>query len=68
MSRLSFFALVKQMREAQRTYYQTRDKDILRKSIELEKRVDEEITRGDAYLQAHPELLQSEQPSPSSAQ
>lgn len=51
--RLAFFNLVKQMREAQKNYYSSRSKDWLHKSLELEKRVDAEIARGDAYLQQH---------------
>lgn len=48
--RLSFFRLVKAMREAQREYFSTRSRDALTKSLALEKRVDNCIAHGDAYL------------------
>ena len=57
-SRLAFFNLVKEMRNAQKNYYSTRDKQWLHKSLELEKRVDAEILRGDTYL-----AQQSQQPN-----
>lgn len=56
--RLAFFNLVKQMRQAQKDFYATKWQDwqTVRKplwdaSIQLEKRVDAEIERGDAWLQ-----------------
>ena len=56
--RLAFFNLVKQMRQAQKDFYATKGQDwqTVRKplwdaSIQLEKRVDAEIERGDAWLQ-----------------
>ena len=56
--RLAFFKLVKQMRQAQKDFYATKGQDwqTVRKplwdaSIQLEKRVDAEIERGDAWLQ-----------------
>lgn len=39
----SFKDLVKRMREAQKEYFRTRGKDVLRKSKELEKLVDIEL-------------------------
>ena len=55
--RLAFFNLVKQMRQAQKDFYATKGQDwhTVRKplwdaSIQLEKRVDAEITRVDAWL------------------
>lgn len=56
--RLAFFNLVKQMRQAQKDFYASKGQDwqTVRKplwdaSIQLEKRVDAEIERGDAWLQ-----------------
>lgn len=53
--RLAFFNLVKQMRQAQKDFYSTKGQDwqSVRKSLALEKRVDEYIAHGDAYLQQH---------------
>lgn len=55
--RLAFFNLVKQMRQAQKDFYASKGQDwqTVRKplwdaSLQLEKRVDAEITRGDAWL------------------
>lgn len=48
--RLKFFNLVKDMREAQREYFRTRSRECLMKSRDLETRVDEQIKRGDDYL------------------
>lgn len=48
--RLAFFRLVRSMREAQREYFSTRAHSALVKSKELERRVDDYITRGDQYL------------------
>ena len=55
--RLAFFSLVKQMRQAQKDFYATKGQDwhTVRKplwdaSLQLEKRVDAEITRVDAWL------------------
>lgn len=49
--RLAFFSLVKEMRDAQKEYFRTRAHSALVKSKTLELRVDEEIARGDRYLQ-----------------
>ena len=56
--RFAFFNLVKQMRQAQKDFYATKVHDwhTVRKhlwdaSLQLEKRVDAEIERGDAWLQ-----------------
>ena len=58
--RLAFFSLVKQMRQAQKDFYATKGQDwhTVRKplwdaSIQLEKRVDPDITRSDAWLEQH---------------
>ena len=55
--RLAFFNLVKQMRQAQKDFYASKGQDwqTVRKplwdaSLQLEERVDAEITRGDAWL------------------
>lgn len=55
--RLAFFNLVKKMRQAQKDFYATKWQDwkTVRKpiwdaSLQLEKRVDAEIARGDACL------------------
>ena len=45
MNARDFFDLVSDMRQAQKDYFRTRDKEILVKSKELEKRVDDEIKR-----------------------
>lgn len=39
----SFKDLVRRMREAQKEYFRTRDKDVLRKSKDLERQVDLEL-------------------------
>lgn len=55
--RLAFFKLVKQMRQAQKDFYASKGQDwqTVRKPLwdaflQLEKRVDAEITRVDAWL------------------
>lgn len=50
MTARSFFNLVREMREAQRSYFRTRSKDLLEKSKLLESEVDREIARVDATL------------------
>lgn len=45
MTAKEFFYLVAEMRQTQKDYFKTRDKEVLVKSKELEKRVDEEIKR-----------------------
>lgn len=55
--RLAFFNLVKEMREAQKEYFSTRAHSALVRSKDLERRVDDELARGDHYLK------QQQQPS-----
>lgn len=43
MTEQQFYELVKEMREAQRAYFKTRDKSWLNKSKDLEKQVDQAI-------------------------
>lgn len=50
MNAREFFDLVREMREAQRSYFRTRSKDLLEKSKQLEREVDREITRVDKLL------------------
>lgn len=50
MTAKSFFNLVREMREAQRSYFRTRSKDLLEKSKLLEREVDREIARVDKLL------------------
>lgn len=45
MNAKSFFELVEKMRQAQKEYFNTRRADCLRRSKQLEKAVDDEITR-----------------------
>ena len=40
-----FMQLVREMRKAQKEYFKTRDRDVLAKSKQLEKRVDDEIKK-----------------------
>lgn len=40
-----FYALVANMRNAQKEYFKTRSRDLLSKSMQLEKQVDDEIKR-----------------------
>ena len=42
---IEFMQLVREMRKAQKEYFKTRDKDVLAKSKQLEKRVDDEIKK-----------------------
>ena len=55
MTAKEFFKLVIEMRNAQKSYFRTRDKGVLQQSKELENRVDDE-TRRVERLQAEPEL------------
>lgn len=55
--RLAFFNLVKEMRATQKEYFRTRAHSALVRSKDLERRVDDELTRGDQYLK------QQQQPS-----
>lgn len=50
MTARDFFNLVREMREAQRSYFRTRSKDLLEKSKLLESEVDREISRVDKLL------------------
>lgn len=50
MTAREFFNLVREMREAQRSYFLTRSRDLLEKSKALEREVDREIARVDATL------------------
>lgn len=50
MTAREFFNLVREMREAQRSYFLIRSKDLLEKSKALEREVDREITRVDKLL------------------
>lgn len=50
MTARDFFNLVREMREAQRSYFRTRSKDLLEKSKLLESEVDREIARVDKLL------------------
>lgn len=50
MKARDFFDLVREMREAQRSYFLTRSKDLLEKSKDLEREVDREIARVDKLL------------------
>lgn len=45
MNAKDFFNLVEQMRQNQKDYFKTRSTESLRKSKELEKKVDDEIAR-----------------------
>ena len=50
MTAREFFNLVREMREAQKSYFLTRSKDLLEQSKQLEREVDREISRVDAIL------------------
>lgn len=50
MNAKQFFTIVSQMRQAQKDYFKTRDKEVLNKSIKLERQVDEEIDRVNKIL------------------
>ena len=45
-----FMQLVREMRKAQKDYFKTRDRDVLAKSKQLEKRVDDEIKKEEEAL------------------
>lgn len=51
MTAEQFYKLVRQMRLAQRNYFNTKSQFWLKQSIMLEKNVDDEITRVDEILQ-----------------
>lgn len=52
-----FMQLVREMRKAQKEYFKTRDKDVLAKSKQLEKRVDDEIKEEEEALANNQEQL-----------
>lgn len=51
MNKKEFYDKVVEMRQLQKQYYQTRDKEILKRSIAAEKEIDEEIKRVNAILE-----------------
>ena len=51
-----FMQLVREMRKAQKEYLKTRDRDVLAKSKQLEKRVDNEIKKEEALANNTQEL------------
>lgn len=52
-----FMQLVREMRKAQKEYFKTRDKDVLAKSKQFEKRVDDEIKKEEEALAENQEQL-----------
>ena len=52
-----FLQLVREMRAAQKDYFKTRDKDVLAKSKQLEKRVDDEIKKEEGFANNTQEQL-----------
>ena len=52
MDTKTFYTTVSRMRQAQNTYFQTRSKDALQRSKQLEKAVDNELARINAILKA----------------
>ena len=50
MTARDFFNLVREMRDAQRSYFLTRSRDLLEKSKQLERDIDQEINRVDKLL------------------
>ena len=48
--------VVREMRKAQKEYFKTRDKDVLAKSKQLEKRVDDEIKKEEAVAENQEQL------------
>lgn len=55
-SMTEFMQLVREMRKAQKEYFKTRDKDVLAKSKQLEKRVDDEIKKEEAVAENQEQL------------
>ena len=53
---IEFMQLVREMRKAQKEYFKTRDKDVLAKSKQLEKRVDAEIKKEEALAENQEQL------------
>ena len=51
-----FMQLVREMRKAQKEYFKTRDRDVLAKSKQLEKRVDDEIKKEEGFANNTQEL------------
>ena len=52
-----FMQLVREMRKAQKEYFKTRNKDVLAKSKQFEKRVDDEIKKEEEALAENQEQL-----------
>lgn len=52
MDTKTFYTTVNRMRQAQNTYFQTRSKEALQRSKQLEKAVDSELARINAILKA----------------
>lgn len=52
MNARQFFDRVAQLRKFQKEYFATRNKDVLRQSIALEKEIDDEIARVTALMQS----------------
>lgn len=48
---IAFYRLVKNMREAQREYFKTRNVGVLMRSKQLERKVDAWIAQGDRYFE-----------------
>ena len=51
-----FMQLVREMRKAQKEYFKSRDRDVLAKSKQLEKRVDDEIKKEEAVAENQEQL------------
>lgn len=51
-----FMQLVREMRKAQKDYFKTRDRNVLAKSKQLEKRVDDEIKKEEALVENQEQL------------
>lgn len=52
MNPREFFDAVSKMRRAQREYFRTKNQDILPEKVRLERMVDNEIYRAEAFLKA----------------
>lgn len=50
MKPYEFFRLVERMRQAQREYFRTRSDEALRRSKRLEREIDAEIERANAFI------------------
>ena len=51
-----FMQLVREMRKAQKEYFKTRDRNVLAKSKQLEKRVDDKIKKEEALVENQEQL------------